>query len=447
MPRSTARALAAVAALALARCDCGDAQLASSGAQLGASAGDVDFGTQHVGSHTQRIARVEVHGRGTMTFSAAHLVQRNPAFQADFSAKTVDAPGTLDIAITYSPAGPEDDTDTLSITTDLDGAALVDVHLHGRAVTDCTDHDGDGAGDGADCRLGPDCNDANPAVHPGATEVCGNGLDDDCNPATTDTCPPCAVDKDGDGYGEGCVLGPDCDDERAAVHPGATEICGNGLDDDCNQATSDDCPTDPCAQGGCGAGCADGAREGFVDAAKYPAIAGCAGGWTVPGVAQESAPTCALGAGDDGANPGGDGCSASDLCAPGWHVCRTAREVATHSPDGCAGGDVDGLFFATRQSGNGCGECSVSANPADACSGDTCLTSCYPTSVQTNDVFGCGGTGALPAGSCAPLDRFSHNACGQLPAPWNCASSDGTNEALVVVKPGPGAGGVVCCAD
>jgi len=31
-------------------------------------------------------------------------------------------------------------------------------------------------------------------------------------------------------------------------------------------------------------GCADGQREGFVDDVEYAAIAGCAGGWSIPGV-------------------------------------------------------------------------------------------------------------------------------------------------------------------
>ncbi|MBI5073260.1 S8 family serine peptidase [Candidatus Woesearchaeota archaeon] len=42
------------------------------------------------------------------------------------------------------------------------------------------------------------------------------------------------VDADGDGYGNGCTAGIDCDDSRAAVHPGAAEIADNGIDDNCD---------------------------------------------------------------------------------------------------------------------------------------------------------------------------------------------------------------------
>ncbi|MFN7950593.1 MAG: MopE-related protein [bacterium] len=43
--------------------------------------------------------------------------------------------------------------------------------------------------------VGEDCNDGNAAVNPGHAEVPGNGLDDDCNVATSD-----CLDGDGDGY-------------------------------------------------------------------------------------------------------------------------------------------------------------------------------------------------------------------------------------------------------
>lgn len=48
---------------------------------------------------------------------------------------------------------------------------------------------------------------------------------------------PC-LDEDGDGFGVGCARGPDCNDHDPHVHPGAVEAC-NGKDDDCNGLTDD----------------------------------------------------------------------------------------------------------------------------------------------------------------------------------------------------------------
>ncbi len=42
------------------------------------------------------------------------------------------------------------------------------------------------------------------------------------------------VDSDSDGYGDGCVLGNDCNDNNAAVSLGAAEIADNDIDDNCD---------------------------------------------------------------------------------------------------------------------------------------------------------------------------------------------------------------------
>jgi len=91
-----------------------------------------------------------------------------------------------------------------------------------------------------------DCDDQDATVFPGATEVCGNAVDEDCD-ARDDTGDLWYGDVDGDGYTSGTTWActqpsgyldaeaeEDCDDEHAAVHPGAAEVCGNGVDDDCD---------------------------------------------------------------------------------------------------------------------------------------------------------------------------------------------------------------------
>ena len=93
------------------------------------------------------------------------------------------------------------------------------------------DADGDGFFDGANpgCQEtyaveDLDCDDGDAEVHPGASELACNGVDDDCDPGTVDD-----VDVDGDGAGE-C---DDCDDADGSNTPGGTEVC-DGADNDCN---------------------------------------------------------------------------------------------------------------------------------------------------------------------------------------------------------------------
>jgi len=85
--------------------------------------------------------------------------------------------------------------------------------------------------------------------------------EEDCNDANSSIGPKSLwyLDKDNDGYytgssvlsctspGEGykasgLIAGGDCSDDNAARHPGATEAC-NGVDDDCDGLTDEDCPS------------------------------------------------------------------------------------------------------------------------------------------------------------------------------------------------------------
>jgi hypothetical protein len=60
-----------------------------------------------------------------------------------------------------------------------------------QAMIDCLASGADADGDGFDCTV--DCNDADPATHPGAVEVCSDGLDQDCTGVADDgiDCPDC----------------------------------------------------------------------------------------------------------------------------------------------------------------------------------------------------------------------------------------------------------------
>jgi hypothetical protein len=76
-------------------------------------------------------------------------------------------------------------------------------------------------------------------------EVCANSIDEDCNGIVDDV-----PDTDGDGWtrcnGDCCETTAECA-VPSAVNPGAMEVVGNGVDDDCDPSTSDVTPAAPCS--------------------------------------------------------------------------------------------------------------------------------------------------------------------------------------------------------
>ncbi|MCB9675143.1 MAG: hypothetical protein H6737_08495 [Alphaproteobacteria bacterium] len=129
-------------------------------------------------------------------------------------------------------------------------------------VNQIIDDDGDGnciPGDNEAVQI-LDCNDANPAINPDATEIVGNNTDEDCSGDIT-----CYADGDGDGYGDDTpgvtVIDDgdnncnepgageandrnDCDDGNGNVNPGENDTCagfgGDGIDNDCSGNTTFD---------------------------------------------------------------------------------------------------------------------------------------------------------------------------------------------------------------
>ena len=117
----------------------------------------------------------------------------------------------------------------------LDSATNTDQVFQGTPFLN-TDNDGDGYTTGQG-----DCDDNNPAINPGASEIC-NSIDDNCNQLIDEGLMVTYwQDSDQDGYGDPNVAtdscsgapsgfvdsanGADCDDTDASINPGAAEVC------------------------------------------------------------------------------------------------------------------------------------------------------------------------------------------------------------------------------
>lgn len=103
--------------------------------------------------------------------------------------------------------------------------------------TACTDGDGDGfSTEGGDCGA-VDCDDNNAAINPGAAEICDDFTDNDC-------------DGNADCEDSECSNAPVCDTS------GGPEVCDDGIDNDGDNkvdcADKKDCNGDPACTGGGG---------------------------------------------------------------------------------------------------------------------------------------------------------------------------------------------------
>ncbi len=93
--------------------------------------------------------------------------------------------------------------------------------------------DADGDGHASEASGGDDCDDAEATVYAGADDELGDKVDQDCDGHD-------GYDVDGDGYESEDAGGDDCDDDNDAVNPGMAEVCGDGLDNDCDGQADDE---------------------------------------------------------------------------------------------------------------------------------------------------------------------------------------------------------------
>ena len=158
----------------------------------------------------------------------------------------------------FDTAEVEGDTDS-----DADGDSDTDADADSDADSDSdsdTDTDVPVDGDGDGWTAEEDCDDGDAEVNPEADEVCDE-VDNDCDELVDDDDDSVTgqttwyLDGDGDDYGldetttSACeqpsgyaALGGDCHDSDASVNPGASEVCGDAVDNDCD-GTSEGCPT------------------------------------------------------------------------------------------------------------------------------------------------------------------------------------------------------------
>jgi hypothetical protein len=243
------------------------------------------------------------------------------------------------------------------------------------------DADGDG------WPAGIDCDDGDAAINPTAVDRCGDQVDEDCSGS------PRSSDCDGDGQSR---EQGDCDDASPAVHTGAVELC-DGIDNDCEEGADD----------GFGVGASCSAGQGACHAAGVmvctPDGAGavCNAQVLLPALEVcDGADNDCDGATDEDYQAVSTSCGQGLCAATGVRSCIDGQEVDSCTPGKRAQADTlcDGLDedcdgqtdeeFTPASVTCGVGACERSGSTS--CLGGELITSCQEGSPAADDTV-CNG--------------------------------------------------------
>ena len=221
------------------------------GPALSVSPEAVDVGTVAVNESATATVVLANDGGGAIELLSASLVEGDSrawsVAREGFEPLEGDVVTTL--TVTFAPDAEGASPATLQIRSTDPATPSVYVTLDGVGGPSNADNDADGFSP----RAG-DCNDNDAAVFPGADEVC-DGVDSDCD----GTVPADEADADRDGWH---LCDGDCDDADGAVHPEADERCDD-KDTDCDGATPDRDDADADGYTLCDADCDDAEPAAF----------------------------------------------------------------------------------------------------------------------------------------------------------------------------------------
>jgi len=188
---------------------------------VGAGTADANHGKMYFSTHG---SRVDVHAWGEWVTTLGYgdlgmyggAADQDQYYTAEFAGTSSASPMVaaacasiqgIAMAGSGAPLGPEQVRELLAATGIPQGSGapigpFVDMAaaLAGHGVCSCDDGDGDGwrTDECVDplCLLRGDCDDGEAGANPGEAEVCGDGLDNDCDGATDGDDEECAGDDD-----------------------------------------------------------------------------------------------------------------------------------------------------------------------------------------------------------------------------------------------------------